>query len=213
MKIGIIGSGHVGRGVAALALSAGHDVMISNSRTPRSLFTTVGLLQLQTRNGGSVAAGTAAEAASFGEIVLVAVPLYALNDIPVSPMTGKIVIDANNYYPDRDGQIPALDRGDTTAGELLAHRLPQSRIVKAFSAIPAFDLDKGLPSGTLNRRAQPIAGDDIEAKAVVAKLLDQFGFDAVDAGPLKEGRLFQPDTPAYCIPLNTKQLQETLGIA
>jgi predicted dinucleotide-binding enzyme len=112
--------------------------------------------------------------------------------VPIEPLTGKVVIDTCNYYPPRDGQIPELDDGTTTTSELLAGHLKTARVVKAFNNIAATDLgNEGTPAGTPGRRALPIAGDDVEAKHLVAELIEEFGFDVVDAGPLAEGRRFE----------------------
>jgi predicted dinucleotide-binding enzyme len=122
------------------------------------------------------------------------------------------VLDANNYYPERDGHIGELDRDEMTTSELLARHLPKSTLVKAFNAITAADIESdGRPAGSPGRRALPIAGDDVVAKKVVAELLDELGFDTVDAGPLVEGRRFQKDTPAYCVPMDFEELQRALG--
>jgi predicted dinucleotide-binding enzyme len=130
--------------------------------------------------------------------VVVTVPLRAYRDIPIEPLAGKIVIDTNNYYPERDGHIPELDNESTTTAELLAAHLPKSKVVKGFNHIHAASLTtEGLPTGSKNRRALVIAGDDNKAKAIVRDLIDQFGFDVVDAGPLKEGWRIQRDTPGY----------------
>jgi predicted dinucleotide-binding enzyme len=156
-------------------------------------------------------AGTPEEAAAFGDIALVAIPLKAYQAIPVAQLEGKIVLDANNYYPERDGHIDELDRDEITTSGLLARHLPKSRIVKAFNAITAADVERdGRPKGSPGRRALPIAGDDPAAKKVVADLLDEFGYDTVDAGPLVEGRRFQKDTPAYCVPMDSRGLQATV---
>jgi predicted dinucleotide-binding enzyme len=204
MKIGIIGAGFIGRAVTAVAIKHGHEVMVSNSRSPDTLFSLVG--------GTGCKAGSSQEAAEFGDIVLVAIPLKHYQAVPVAAVEGKIVLDANNYYPQRDGHIAELDRNELTTSELLARHLPKSKVVKVFNAIIATDIEKdGRPAGALDRRAHPIAGDDAAAKQVVADLLDQFGYDVVDAGPLKEGRRFQKDTPAYCVPLNTAKLREALA--
>jgi 8-hydroxy-5-deazaflavin:NADPH oxidoreductase len=206
MKIGIVGAGFIGRAVAAVAIKHGHEVMVSNTRGPETLFSLVGTVGCK--------AGTPEEAARFGDIVVVAIPLKAYRTIPVAPLEGKIVLDANNYYPGRDGHIGELDRGEITTSELLARHLPKSKVVKVFNAIKAADIETdGRPGGLLDRRAHPIAGDDAASKKVVADLLDQFGFDVVDAGPLSEGWRFQKDTPAYCVPMTSRQLQEALAAA
>ncbi len=199
MKIGIIGAGFVGRAIGKLAAGAGHQVMLSNSRGPHTLFS------LPHATGCQV--GTVEEAATFGDIVIVAIPLSAYPSVPVKPLADKVVIDANNYYPERDGHIPELDQQETTSSELLARHLPTSRIVKSFNAITMNDFETGgLPANALNRRALPIAGDDNEGKAITTALLDSFGFDVVDAGPLSEGWRFERDTPVYCVSFNKKNL-------
>jgi len=109
-----------------------------------------------------------------------------------------VVIDTGNYYPERDGHIPELDSEATTTSELLQAHLPASKVVKAFNHIYAADLTAdGQPPGTKNRRALAIAGDDPNAKATVARLIDEFGFDPVDLGPLREGWRVQRDSPGY----------------
>lgn len=204
MKIGIIGAGVVARAVGKLAVAQGHSVMISNSRGPQTLFSL--------RHAIGAEAGTAEEAAAFGDIVLIAVPLAAYRAVPAAQLAGKVVLDANNYYPDRDGRIAALDAEETTTSEMLAAHLPRSRIVKAFNAIIMNELETdGRPAGTPGRRALPIAGDDAEGKAIVTSLIDSFGFDVVDAGPLSEGWRFQRDTPAYCAKLTRSELERILA--
>lgn len=204
MKIGIIGAGFVGRAVGKLAVKAGHQAMLSNSRGPQTLFS------LPSATGATI--GTVAEAIVFGDLVVIAIPLTAYKSVPVAPLVGKLVIDTDNYYPGRDGRIDVLDRGETTTSELLAAHLPTSRIVKAFNAITMVDLEAdGRPAGTPGRRAVPLAGDDAEAKAIVVRLYDEFGFDAVDAGPLKEGWRFERDRPAYCVPFDKAKLAQVLA--
>lgn len=192
MRIGLIGAGRIGGTVARLAVQTGHEVVLSNSRGPETLRDLVEEL------GPSASAGTPADAMAGADLAVVTIPLRAYRDVPVAELAGKVVIDTNNYYPERDGQIPELDDGSTTSSELLAAHLPSSLVVKAFNAIRSSDLgSQGQPAGTPGRRALPIAGDDAEAKKLVAALIDEFGFDVVDAGPLAEGRRFQPGTPPY----------------
>lgn len=206
MRIGIIGAGFTGRAVARLAVTHGHKVMVSNSRGPETLASMV--------SGIGCRVGTVEEATTFGDIVVVAIPLKHYLSIPVAPLTGKVVLDANNYYPERDGQIAELDARMTTTSEMLARHLPQSSIVKAFNAILANDLEKdGRPAGSPDRRALPIAGDDAMAKAMGAKLLDQLGFDTLDAGSLSESWRFERAKPAYCIPLDHNGLRDALAAA
>jgi predicted dinucleotide-binding enzyme len=206
--IGFIGAGHIGSQVARLAVANGHDVVLSNSRGPASLAPLIAEL------GSRARAATPLEAATAGEIVVVTIPLKNYRDVPVEPLAGKIVIDTNNYYPQRDGHIPALDDESTTTSELLQAHLPQSKVVKAFNHIYAAELTThGQPAGSKNRRALVIAGNDPAAKDVVTRLLDQFGFDTVDAGPLKEGWRIQRDTPGYGPRRTADELRKDLAAA
>ena len=206
--IGIIGAGHIGSQIARLAVASGYKVVISNSRGPETLSVLIAEL------GPKARAATAVEAAKAGDIVVVTVPLKNYRAVPVAPLAGKIVIDTNNYYPERDGHIPELDNESTTTAELLQAHLPTSKVVKGFNHIYAAALTTdGQPAGTNNRRALVIAGDDPAAKARVSHLLDQFGFDAVDAGPLKEGWRIQRDTPGYGPRRTAPELRRDLAAA
>jgi predicted dinucleotide-binding enzyme len=206
--IGFIGAGHIGSQVARLAVASGYNVVVSNSRGPETLAGLVAEL------GPKARAATAVEAAQAGDIVVVSVPLKNYKAVPVEPLAGKIVIDTNNYYPERDGHITQLDNESTTTAELLQAHLPTSRVVKAFNHIYAAELTThGQPRGTKNRRALVIAGDDAAAKETVSGLLDQFGFDTVDAGPLAEGWRIQRDTPGYGPRRNAEELRKDLAAA
>jgi 8-hydroxy-5-deazaflavin:NADPH oxidoreductase len=206
--IGLIGAGHIGSQVARLAVAQGHNVVLSNSRGPETLSGLVAEL------GPRARAATPAEAARTADIAVVTVPLKNYRQVPVEPLAGKVVIDTNNYYPQRDGHIPELDNESTTTSELLQAHLPTSKVVKGFNHIYAVQLTTdGKPAGTPNRRALVIAGDDPAAKATVTKLLDQFGFDTVDAGPLKEGWRIQRDTPGYGPRRNAEELRKDLAAA
>jgi predicted dinucleotide-binding enzyme len=206
--IGLIGAGHIGSQVARLAVASGYDVVISNSRGPETLTDLVAEL------GPRARAATVVDAAKAADIAVVTIPLRAIDTVPVEPLAGKVVIDTNNYYPQRDGHIPALDNESTTTAELLQAHLPASKVVKAFNHIYAAQLTTdGSPAGTANRRALVIAGDDAGAKATVTHLLDQFGFDTVDAGPLKEGWRIQRDTPGYGPRRNAEELRKDLAAA
>jgi predicted dinucleotide-binding enzyme len=206
MKIGIIGAGVVGRAIGKLAVRAGHEVMLSNSRGPKTLYS------LPHATGCRI--GTVEEAVAFGDIVVAAVPLSAYRALPAAQLAGKVVVDTNNYYPERDGQIAELDEHSTTTSEMVAAHLAASRVVKAFNAVIMNDLETdGRPVGDATRRALPIAGDDAEGKAIVTQLLDEFGFDTFDAGALAEGRRFERGTPAYCVPLGREALVRALAAA
>ncbi|MFG1920975.1 NADPH-dependent F420 reductase [Cryptosporangium sp. NPDC048952] len=190
--VGFIGSGHIGGTVARLAVAAGYDVVVSNSRGPETLADLVAEL------GPKARAATASEAAAAGDLVVVSVPFGKYQQVPVEPLAGKAVVDTNNYYPDRDGKFPALDDGSTTGSELLQGHLVGAHVVKVFNNIYWESLRSlARPAGASDRSALAIAGDDADAKAAVTAFLDAIGYDAVDAGPLAEGRRYQPGTPAY----------------
>ena len=206
--IGLIGAGHIGSQIARLAVSHGFAVVMSNSRGPETLATLVAEL------GPGARAATAVDAAMAGDIVVVTVPLKNYREVPVAPLAGKIVIDTNNCYPQRDGHIPELDNESTTTSELLQAHLPTSKVVKAFNHIYAAQITTdGQPASSENRRALVIAGDDPSARATVTTLLDQFGFDTVDAGPLKEGWCIQRDTPGYGPRRTAEELRRDLAAA
>jgi 8-hydroxy-5-deazaflavin:NADPH oxidoreductase len=206
--IGFIGSGHIGGQVARLAVAHGYDVVMSNSRGPDTLATLIAEL------GSRARAATAVEAAAAGDLVVVSVPLKNYRDVPVDLLAGKIVIDTNNYYPQRDGHIPELDSESTTTSELLQAHLPKSKVVKAFNHIYASEITTdGRPAGTPNRRGLVIAGNDAGAKATITKLLDEFGFDVVDAGPLSESWRIQRDTPGYGPRRTAEELRRDLAAA
>jgi predicted dinucleotide-binding enzyme len=208
MTIGLIGAGHIGSQVARLAVANGHSVVISNSRGPETLDALVAEL------GPHARAATVLDTAKAADIVVVTIPLKNYKSVPVEPLAGKIVIDTNNYYPQRDGHFPELDSESTTVSELLQAHLPKSKVVKAFNHIYAAELTThGQPAGSKNRRALVIAGDDKDAKATVAGLIDQFGFDTVDAGPLKEGWRIQRDTPGYGPRRTAEELRKDLAAA
>lgn len=169
------------------------------------------MADLVTELGPRARAGTSEEAAAAGDLVVVAVPLRAIGDVPAEPLVGKTVIDTNNYYPRRDGNI---DEDSVTSSELLQARLPGAHVVKAFDHIYARQITTdGMPPGTPNRRALAIAGDDPVAKRRVAELIDGFGFDVVDAGQLAESWRIQPGTPGYVQRLNTEELTSALAAA
>jgi 8-hydroxy-5-deazaflavin:NADPH oxidoreductase len=206
--IGLIGAGHIGSQLARLAVAHGYAVVVSNSRGPETLAPLVAEL------GPHARAATPTEAAAAGDVVVVTIPLKAIGTVPVEPLAGKIVIDTNNYYPQRDGHIRELDDETATTAELLQRHLPQSKVVKAFNHIYAAELTThGQPKGTPHRRALAIAGDDASAKRVVAEMIDRFGFDVVDMGPLREGWRIQRDTPGYGPRRTAEQLRQDLAAA
>jgi 8-hydroxy-5-deazaflavin:NADPH oxidoreductase len=189
VRIGIVGSGHIGGTAARLFEAAGHEVEVSNSRGDPH---------------------TVEEAAQFGELVLVAIPLHAVGSLPPEPFAGKVVVDANNYYPGRDGQIAELDSGELTSSELLARQLPEATVVKAFNTMNYKTLAEA--GGRDEPLAIYLSGDDPAAKAQVADLIEAVGFAPVDMGSLREGGVQQqPGTPVYAQDLTVAQARERLG--
>ncbi|MGZ6793810.1 MAG: NADPH-dependent F420 reductase [Mycobacteriales bacterium] len=196
--LGLIGSGNIGSTVAHLAVDAGYDVVVSNSRGPETLGALVAEL------GPRARAGTAEEAAAAGDLVVVTVPLKAVGDLPAEALRGKVVLDTCNYYPERDGQVAALDEDRTTTSELVQQALPGSTVVKVFNNI-FFQALRSLarPAGDPDRSALLVAGDDAAAKQRVAALLDDLGYDTADAGTLADSWRFERDRPAYGVPYAT----------
>jgi len=193
--IGFIGSGMIGGTVARLSVAAGHRVVLSNSRGPETLQDLVAEL------GPLATAATAGQAAEAGDLVVVAIPVKAIGDVPAKPLAGKPVLDTGNYYPQRDGQIEVIDTGALTSSGLLQRYLGQAQVVKVFNNIFFKHLlSLARPSGAADRTALPIAGDDQAAKDAVTAYLDSIGYDAVDAGPLAESWRQEPGTPAYGTP-------------
>ncbi len=190
--LGIIGSGNIGSAVARLAVAAGMNVVIANSRGPESLQDLIAEL------GPLAAAGTVEDAAKAGDAVVLSIPLKAVSDLPDGLLDGKIVLDTSNYYPSRDGRIAALDNSAVTTSELVQSWLPGTRYVKAFNNILAHHLPLlARPGGAADRSALPIASDDGAAKAEAAALLDALGYDAVDAGTVAESWRFEPESAGY----------------
>jgi predicted dinucleotide-binding enzyme len=207
MRIGIIGAGHIGGTLARAFVRADHEVAISNSRAPATLEALAGEL------GPRARAVTAAEAAEFGDVVVVSVPFGRYRELPAESFDGTVVIDTNNYYPQRDGHFGELDSDRITSSELLQAHLPGARVIKAFNAIRWDHLrDDGRPAGDPERIGIPISGDDESAKRIVAELIDQIDFDPVDAGTLAVGgRKHQPGSPIYVADLSSGELRARLA--
>lgn len=208
MKIGIIGAGNIGGNAAKLFAKAGHEIAIANSRSPETLASLIEEI------GGNAKAVTAEESAGFGEIVFISIPLGKIDELPTDGFAGKIVIDSNNYYPDRDGQIAELDSDEKTSSELLAEHLDGAKIVKAFNTI-WFEHLKTQGNTELpieQRRVIFVAGDDKEAKKTVANLIEEIGFAAFDTGSLREGgKNQQPNTAIYNRNLTISEAAAILG--
>ena len=206
--VGIIGAGHIGSTLARGLVDRGYDVVISNSRGPETLADLVADL------GPRATAGTPQDAAEQGEWVIVTVPLAAIPSIPVEPLAGKIVLDTNNYYWERDRRIAALEEGRTTTSQMLQEHLPASIVAKAFNHILATDiLTSGAPAGAPGRRALATASDSDAGSAFVTAIYDEFGYDAVNIGPLADSWRVERDRPAYVVRQDAAELEANLARA
>ena len=209
MKIGIIGAGQIGGTLARRLAAAGHQVSIGNSRGPASLAALAGEAGLRPV--------TVEEAARAGDVVIVTIPMKNVPRLPPNLFQGVpddvVVIDTGNYYPQqRDGRIDAIERG-TTESRWVSQQLARP-VVKAFNNIYARHLlERGKPRGATGRIALPVAGDDQAAKNTVIRLLDEIGFDGVDAGTLDQSWRQQPGTPVYGTDLDVVGVRKALSAA
>jgi len=206
MKIGIIGAGHIGGVLTRRLTQLGHDVTVANSRGPETLE------GLAAETGARAA--TVTEAASDKEVVIVTIPEKSVPELPKGLFDDSraVVVDTGNYYPQRDGRIGEIESG-TTESRWVSEQLGRP-VVKAFNTILSSHLlNNGRPAGDRERIALPVAGDDPNAKAVVSRLIDELGFDAVDAGGLDDSRRQQPGTPVYGADLPADKARHALSEA
>ncbi len=209
MKIGIIGAGNIGGTLVRRFRDVGHEVYVANSRGPETLS------DLAKETGAK--AVTPKEAAHRGEVVVVTIPEAKIPDLPKDLFDGVpenvVVVDTGNYYPQqRDGKIDGIEAG-TTESRWVSQQLRRP-VVKAFNNIYARHLlEKGKPAGVHGRIALPVAGDDSKAKQVVIGLMDEIGFDGVDAGPLDESWRQQPGTPVYATDYDAAGVRKALSQA
>lgn len=204
MKIGIIGSGMIGSTTARLFAKAGHQVLLSNSRGPATLTSLVEQI------GENAQAGTVEEAASFGEMVLVSIPLKSYQTLPAQLLAGKTVIDTMNYYPQRDGTI---NMNGLSSSGLVAEYLNQSTVVKAFNTMyfQTLATEGSTQKPLAERLVIFLAGDDEQAKAKVAQLIEEIGFAPLDTGSLAESVQQEPGSAVYDHPMTLAEAQKALG--
>ena len=201
MNIAILGSGRIGSTLARRFTEAGHDVTLANSRGAASLEA-----QIDELGPRAHAAEDIASAAAWADVVVLALPFSLYGRLPVDALAGKVVIDAMNYSPSRDGDVPELADDSTSSSELLARNLPGARVVKAFNTMVWTQLGAdGRAPGDPDRLVIFVAGDDGEAKATVKALADAIGFDTVDHGGLAAGRSQQPGSSVYGVPFTLAQ--------
>jgi predicted dinucleotide-binding enzyme len=190
LNIGVVGSGNIGSNAAKLFANAGHELV--------------------EEIGPQVRAATVEEAADFGEVVLVAMPFFAYETLPADQLSGKVVVDAMNYYAGRDGEV---EFNGLSSSEAVARHLPGSHVVKAFNTMYYETLrSEGRPSAPVEERLVLfVAGDDEEAKSIVSRLIEEIGFTPVDTGSLSEGRKQEPGSPIYNVPMHQQQARATLA--
>lgn len=207
VSVALIGAGKIGATLADYAGRAGHPVKLANSRDPESLHFA---LQYMPAN---VTAATVQDAATSSDIAFLAVPFGVIQQLEPSWFDDRIVVDVSNYYPDRDGHVPALDDDTTTSSELVAQHLTGATVVKAMNTIHWRHLlaEPALP-GVDGRRAIPLAGDDEEAKSLVAQVIDGMGFDTFDVGGLADGRQLQPGTALYGPKMSVDEISELVAV-
>jgi len=209
MRIGIIGAGQIGGTLTRRLRALGHEVAVANSRGPHTL-------QELARETGARAV-TVREAARGQDLVIVSIPEVRIRDLPPDLFAGVPtdvpVVDTGNYYPrERDGRIAEIEAG-MTESRWVAEKLGRP-VIKAFNTIPAKSLlEKGRPPGSPDRVALPVAGDDARAKAVVMKLVDELGFDPIDAGRLDDSWRQQPGSPIYTKDLGADAARRALAEA
>lgn len=187
MRFGVIGAGNIGSTLAGSLTRLGHEVALSNSRGPDSLADTVARL------GGSVRAMTPEDAARFGDIVVEAIPFGQHRHLPRTALSGKLLVSASNFFPQRDG---GFDVGERAHTELVADFLRDTTVVKAFNTIHWVHLrDQGNVAAALDdRRVVLLAGDDVAAKDATARMIEELGFGPLDVGSLGDSRIQEPDT-------------------
>ena len=207
MRIGIIGTGHIGRTLARLFAKAGHEVAIANSRGPETL------RGLADELGDQVHPATAEEAARFADLAVVSVPFGRYAELPAEALAGKTVIDTGNYSAERDGHYPELDGDRTTSSELVQAHLRRADVVKAFNSMRWDHVrEYGRQSSAMQRYGIPVSGDDVGSKRRVFDLIEQVGFEPVDAGSLAVGgRKQQPGSPIWSADLTGAELHQRLG--
>lgn len=208
MEIGIIGAGNIGGTLTRRLAELGHTVSVANSRGPQTL------RDLAAETGASAVSVT--DAVREKEVVVVTIPEKNIPDLPGDLFAGAgdvVVVDTGNYYPQqRDGRIEAIEEG-MVESRWVAQQIGRP-VIKVFNNIYAQHLrDNGRPAGTHGRIALPVAGDDDRAKAVVMQLVDELGFDPVDAGGLDESWRQQPSTPVYTTDLDAEGVRGALSHA
>jgi predicted dinucleotide-binding enzyme len=201
--IGVIGAGRFGTAIARQALAAGYTVRITNSRGPDTL-----QLQLSILLPGAQAVSLT-EVIAKSDLIILAIPLNQYQTLPQGSLSGKIVVDAMNYWPPTEGYIPEFSQESVGSSEYLQQYFTDARIVKTLNHVAYNELEEhSLPINHPSRRAIAVAGNDADAKAQVTQFITALGFDAIDLGALSQGRLFQPDTNLFNARLTKREIEQ-----
>jgi 8-hydroxy-5-deazaflavin:NADPH oxidoreductase len=192
-KIAVLGAGHVGPAIARLALDAGHSVGIATSGNPGDLALVTQLLIPGAEPLWAI------DAIARADIVVLAMPLHRFLRMDPNDLSGKLVIDAMNYWPPSDGRLPPpFDDESIGTSEVVAERLPDATVVKTLNHVGYHELETyARPHGSVDRRALGVAGDAPDAVNTVSAFVDRIGYDAVAVGPLSAGRVLQPGGPVF----------------
>ncbi|MBC9247438.1 NADPH-dependent F420 reductase [Paracoccus sp. 11-3] len=202
--IGILGAGRVGTAIARRALAAGYEVRVASSRPASDI-----ALVLQFTAPGAVAAD-ASDVIAQSDVIVLALPLSKYRSLPADQLAGKIVIDTMNYWAPTDGTLTEFE-GAPSSSEVVADYLTGARLVRSFNHMGYHEMDgEARPAGDPDRRAMAVAGDDAQARSIVADIIDRMGFDPVDAGRLANARDFAIGTPVFGAPLGRHDLQAAL---
>jgi hypothetical protein len=205
-RIAVIGAGHVGPVVARLAARAGYETAIATSANPEEIALIIEVLAPGARPV------SVRDAIGSADLVILAIPLHRFGEIDPDQLAGKVVLDMMNYWPDVNGYLAGFDQSPLSSSELVARRLAGSRVVKTLNHLGYHQIDEeARPAGDPGRRALGVAGDDAGAVEMVAKLVDDIGFDPVLVGALSAGRMLEPDGPVFGRPLSRAEFEGSLA--
>jgi predicted dinucleotide-binding enzyme len=204
-RLGIVGAGKLGLALARAALAAGYEVAVSGSGSADRI-----ALQVDVLAPGANPM-TTSEVVGFTDTIVLALPMHRFRELPADLFNGKVLIDAMNYWPETDGTDPTLADTPTGTSSVVQHRFPGARVVKSLNQLGYHELDEFHKPNSSDRIAIAVAGDDRLAVRTAMHLIDRLGFDAVDAGPLANGRLLEPDGSPYATIYTAPQLKRRLA--
>lgn len=204
-RIAVLGAGHVGPVIARLALDAGFEVAVATSGNPESLELIAQIVM------PGVEVRWAADAVAAADMVVLAIPLHRFPTLDPGMLTGRLVVDAMNYWAPADGAVPMFQGQELSSSEIVQRRLSESTVIKSLNQIAYQDLEDGRrPAGSPDRHAIGVAGDDAEAAKLVADVIDRLGYDPVVLGSLSAGRVLQPGGPVFGALLTRSQFEQAI---